>query len=207
MSLTWFTLGATGWLASEYAIHRFVGHGPLRRAPEGRERLTPKGIAAAFNVEHVAHHTDTSYFAPTSQKILAASVAIPVVGAALTPFVGVRRAVSFACGLTAMYGTYEFLHRRVHTHPPKNAYGRWLRKHHLLHHYKTPKMNHGVTTPLFDHLFGTLVPAEKVRVPRQSPPPWLIDPATGDLRAEYQADYELAPLPKKVAATPPRAEA
>ncbi len=203
MSLLWFSLGSATWIASEYAIHRFVGHGPLRAAPKGWGRLAPSGIAAAFNVEHVAHHTNTSYFAPTTHKLGAAAATIPTVTALMTPFVGLRRAASFGVGFSAMYGTYEFLHRRIHTHPPKNAYGRWLRRHHLLHHHKSPRMNHGVTTDLLDRVFGTLTPLEKVRIPWQSPPPWLVD-EKGAVRPEFADDYELsARRPERVGAQKP----
>ncbi|MBS2014324.1 MAG: sterol desaturase family protein [Deltaproteobacteria bacterium] len=191
MGIGFFLLGAMGWSASEYAIHRFVGHGPKRK-PAGSllAMLTPKGIAAEFNREHLAHHADPSYFAPTERKVLAAAAVLPVVVAAMSPLVGVRRAVAFGAGFTLAYGTYEFLHRRIHTHPPRNAYGRWLRRHHLLHHYKTPRKNHGVTSALWDHVFSTYTPKEKVRVTDRMAAPWLAD-ATGHLRQEHADDYEL----------------
>lgn len=191
MSMFWFALGGMGWMASEYAIHRFVGHGPGRTLPSSlRERLTPAGLAAAFNTEHVAHHKNTSYFAPTSQKLLAASVALPALGAALSPVLGVRRAAAFAGGFALTYGAYEVLHRRIHTHAPRGPFGRWARRHHLLHHHKTPKLNHGVTSPLFDHLFGTHQGAERVRVPAAAAPRWLVD-AKGEVLPRYQAEYEI----------------
>jgi len=179
-------------MASEYAIHRFVGHGKLRHAPKGWGRLAPSGLAAAFNVEHVAHHTNTQYFAPSSHKLLAATAVIPTLGAVLTPFVGPRRAVSFGVGFAVAYGSYELVHRRIHTHAPRNAFGRWARRNHLAHHYRSPRMNHGVTSPIFDRLFGTHTPTEKLRVPWQSPPLWLVDPGTGQVRPEYQGEYELS---------------
>lgn len=205
MSVLFFALGSAGWMASEYAIHRFVGHGPTKKMPARFvERLTPSGLAAAFNAEHVAHHADTSYFAPTSQKLLAATVAIPAIGAALTPFLGPRRAGSLALGFALTYGAYEVIHRRVHTHAPKGRFGRWARHHHLLHHHKTPKLNHGVTSPIFDHLFGTYQPAEKVRVPEAAAPRWLVD-ADGEVLPCYQAEYEI--VARKVARKQPSASA
>jgi hypothetical protein len=30
-----------------------------------------------------------------------------------------------------------------------------------------------------------------VKVPRQSPPAWLVDPATGEVRTAFAADYSL----------------
>lgn len=202
ISIPWFVLGGAAWTASEYVIHRFVGHGPKRTPKESvLERLTPSGLAAEFNREHLAHHTDPSYFAPTARKLAAAAAVIPTMGAVLTPFVGPRRAFSFALGFGAVYGAYEIAHRRIHTHAPTGSYGRWMRRHHLYHHHRTPRANHGVTTALWDRVFGTESDLEKVRVPRKTPPVWMVDPSTGEVRAEYAADYELVPRRAETATT------
>lgn len=196
MSIGWFLMGAAAWSASEYAIHRFVGHGPKRSPPSSLlARLTPAGLAAEFNREHLAHHTDPMYFAPTERKLLAAAAATPVMMSALAPIVGVRRAASFGAGFAVAYGAYEVLHRRIHTHPPRGAYGRWMRRHHLLHHYKTPRSNHGVTSSVWDIAFGTLIEKERVRIPERSAPVWLLD-AEGRVRPELADDYEIVPSGK-----------
>lgn len=173
---SWLVLGAASWSAAEYAIHRFVGHGPKRKRPASVfGRLGLAGLAYELNREHLAHHADPTYFAPTSRKVLAATVAIPAATLVLSPFVGLRRAASFGAGFAAAYGAYEVLHRRVHTHPPRGRYGRWIRRHHLAHHYKAPRANHGVTSPVWDHVLGTARPLEKIRVPSRSAPVWLRD--------------------------------
>jgi hypothetical protein len=187
-----FLSGALTWSASEYAIHRFVGHGPKRTRPAGLRRwLTPAGVAAAFNEEHLAHHTDPSYFAPTRQKVIAAVVVTGATAALGSIVVGPRRAVPFAIGLGSMYLGYEILHRRIHTHPPRGRYSRWMRLHHLYHHHKSPRQNHGVTSPLWDRIVGTEVEVhERLRVPRRAAAPWMVD-ASGELREELAGDYEL----------------
>ncbi|MBI2391172.1 MAG: sterol desaturase family protein [Deltaproteobacteria bacterium] len=187
-----FLAGALTWSASEYVIHRFVGHGRKRTRPRTiAAQLTPSGLAAAFNAEHLAHHADPSYFAPTSQKVAAAVVVTGTAAAVGSLLLGPRRGLSFAVGFGASYAAYEVLHRRVHTHPPRGRYGRWLRRHHLFHHHKTPRSNHGVTTPLWDRVFDTEVPvSERIRVPRRAAPPWMLD-ERGGLRPELAADYEL----------------
>lgn len=204
MSIGWFVLGAASWSASEYVIHRFIGHGP-KRAPVASllARLTPKGLAAEFNREHLAHHTDPMYFAPTERKVLAAAAAIPTIAGALLPVAGPRRATSFALGFATMYGAYEVIHRRIHTHPPKGPYSRWARRHHLYHHYKSPRANHGVTSPLWDHVFGTETPVGRIRVPRRSAPAWMMDD-DGEVKPAYAKDYELVGGPAP-AETAPRA--
>lgn len=187
-----FLAGALAWSASEYVIHRFVGHGPKRtRARALLARLSPSGLAAEFNAEHLAHHTNPSYFAPTSHKAVAAVLVTGAAAAVGSALLGPRRGVSFALGFGASYVGYEVLHRRVHTHPPRGPYGRWLRRHHLFHHHKAPRSNHGVTTPFWDRAFDTEVKVgERIRVPRRVAPPWMLD-ERGELRPEHAADYEL----------------
>lgn len=178
MPMGWFVVGAISWSASEYAIHRFVGHGPKRTPVRSLlARLTPAGLAAEFNRE---------------RKVVAAAVAVPLFTAALAPVLGVRRAASFGAGFALAYGAYEVLHRRIHTHPPRGPYGRWLRRHHLLHHSKTPRKNHGVTTPVWDLVFGTVSPKERLRVPQRTAPVWLAGD-DGNVRPELAADYEIVP--------------
>ncbi len=189
-SLVWLGLGGLAWSASEYAIHRFVGHGPKRTKPGRLGLLTPGGFAYEFNREHLAHHADTTYFAPTWRKAIAGTTAIAALTALGTPLLGPRRARAFALGFGGVYLAYEVMHRITHTRAPRTRYGRWVRRHHLLHHHKTPRQNHGVTSPIWDHLFGTDLPHEKVRIPRHVAPAWLVD-ARGEVKAEYASEYEL----------------
>ena len=48
-----------------------------------------------------------------------------------------------------------------------------------------------MTTPLWDHVFGTYQRPTIIRVPAQLCMAWLRDPATGEIRSEYAATYEL----------------
>ena len=190
-SLAAMALGAVGWNAAEYAIHRWVGHGPRRkRAATLLGRVTLSGLAGEFNSEHLAHHADPMYFAPSSHKALAAVVGVGMMGPVASALVGRRRGWSFALGFSAMYLAYEVLHRRVHTHPPSGPYGRWRRRHHLQHHHRSPRDNHGVTANVWDHVFGTAVPLQRVKVPRRQAPAWMLD-AEGEIKPEYVGDYEL----------------
>jgi hypothetical protein len=201
--------GALTWTASEYCLHRWVGHGPKRKRQPGIARMfTPMGFAEAFNEEHLAHHTDPMYFAPTSHKIAAVSFAAVAVSAGASCLFGPRRGLSYALGFALTYAGYEVLHRRIHTHPPKGPYGRWLRRHHLLHHYRSPRANHGVTTPLWDHVFSTLIPSDKatVRVQRRTAPAWMVDPNTQEIRPEFSDTYELVGSARSAGETARRTE-
>jgi hypothetical protein len=168
-----FAAGALSWSAAEYGLHRFLMH-----------ELRGKGLAS---VEHLEHHADVTYFSPTSKKLLSAAGTTAVAYPAVSAVAGRRTATAFTAGLLSMYATYEVLHRRAHTHPPRSAYGRWLRRSHLHHHFGAPRRNHGVTSPVWDRLLGTYDDPGVVTVPLRMAPEWLVD-ADGQVRAEYAGD-------------------
>ena len=169
--------GALTWTLLEYLIHRWMGH-------DRRFRRTP------FGVEHVRHHAEGNYFAPTWKKLVAAALFAGVlIGPALA--IGGTAGIAYVGGLIAFYGVYEWLHRREHTHPGFGPYGRFVRRHHFHHHFTDPRTNHGVTTPLWDLAFGTYRTPARIRVPQRLCMPWLVDPATGDVRADFAGTYEL----------------
>lgn len=172
-----FAAGATTWLLAEYLIHRFVGHAP--------------GARNDFSMEHRRHHAVGHYFAPARKKLLTVAPVVAAIGAGASLAVGPALGLAYTGGLAATYLLYEVLHRRLHTSPPRTAYGRWARRHHFHHHFEDPRSNHGVTTPLGDLFFATRARSARIRVPIRLAMPWLIDPQSGDVRAEHAADYEL----------------
>jgi sterol desaturase/sphingolipid hydroxylase (fatty acid hydroxylase superfamily) len=61
----------------------------------------------------------------------------------------------FFAGLVAGYVWYDLTHYYLHHAVPKTAVGKWMRKYHLVHHFQTPGVRYGITSPLWDHVFGT----------------------------------------------------
>lgn len=182
-----FAAGAATWSIAEYSLHRFAGHAPRQRKSEQKPGL----FDGDFGSEHQAHHTDTRYFTPTERKVKAAAVALGALGTLGSLAFGPRRALSFVAGFGITYASYEILHRRTHTHAPTGPYGRWARKHHLSHHFSNPATNHGVTSPIWDLVFGTYADHGKMRVPRRHAPLWLLDD-DGEVRPEYRDGYEVS---------------
>jgi sterol desaturase/sphingolipid hydroxylase (fatty acid hydroxylase superfamily) len=170
-----FLAGAGVWTLVEYALHRSLGHRGGAKNP--------------FTVEHLAHHADLTYFAPAWKKGLAACAVLGITSPLLVWFFG-GVGMSAAIGFVLMYILYEYIHKRLHTHPPLTRYGRWARRHHLYHHFKRPHFNHGVTTPVWDFAFRTLEVPPRIRVPRRNALAWMLD-ERGELRAEFEADFEL----------------
>jgi sterol desaturase/sphingolipid hydroxylase (fatty acid hydroxylase superfamily) len=175
-----FAAGIVTWWLLEYVLHRFVGH-----MPRGR---------SLFSREHRRHHAEGDYFAPSRTKAVSVAPVMAAVAAGLSFAVGPGPGLAFTAGLALQYLAYEVFHRRLHTHAPRTAYGRWARRHHFHHHFVNPKANHGVTTPLGDLAWGTLDPEQRIPVPERLAMAWLLDPETGDVAAPYQREYVLVRL-------------
>ena len=171
-----FLLGMFSWTFLEYVIHRWLGHDP-------RYRGNP------FGVEHERHHAEGNYFAPTPKKAALAALVAVLIGGPAAWLAGAHGAAAVG-GLLVMYGTYEVLHRREHTHAGIGGYGRWARRHHFHHHFVDPKTNHGVTTPLWDVLFRTYRTPGVIPVPAKLCMRWLLD-ESGAVRTEHAARYQL----------------
>ncbi len=162
--------GAFLWTLGEYLMHRFAMH-----------ELRGRGLASR---EHLRHHSDRDSLL---EKWPVAWTGIITVGVfALRPIGG----WALALGWIAGYGIYDVLHWRAHRRAPRNAYGRWVRKSHFHHHFHAPMRNFGVTTPLWDKVFGTYERPTVVRLPQRMAMVWLVD-ADGEQRPEFAEDYRV----------------
>jgi len=174
-----FAIGTVLWTFAEYLLHRFAMH-----------HLHGRGIMSR---EHLEHHVHSSWSFSVTHLLSWAGMLL--VGAVLWlplgwwmggPDAGISLGVGWAVG----YFFYEYQHMAAHLRGPKGRYGTWLRRHHFHHHFGHPMANHGVTIPLWDHVFGTHERPGKVRVPRRMALPWLVD-EHGELLPEHAADYLL----------------
>jgi sterol desaturase/sphingolipid hydroxylase (fatty acid hydroxylase superfamily) len=174
-----FGIGMMLWFTGEYLLHRFAMH-----------HLHGKGMMSR---EHLEHHVHSTW--RFSYTHLLSWTGVVVVGAAIWLPVGwlvhgTATGLLLAAGWAGGYAFYEFQHARSHLVPPRGRYGRWIRRHHLHHHFGRPMSNHGVSMPLWDHVFGTHEAPEQIRVPRRLALPWMLDDR-GDLLDEFTDDYVL----------------
>jgi sterol desaturase/sphingolipid hydroxylase (fatty acid hydroxylase superfamily) len=166
--------GCILWSFGEYALHRWVGHNPKNQSD--------------FADEHRTHHAQRFYFATARKKAMAV-VPLVSVGLTVATFCAGAPGAALVTGFAMAYIGYEFLHRRLHTHPPRGPIGRFLRRHHFAHHFNAPQSNHGVSSPVWDMVFGTLRAPGVIRVPEKHAMVWLVDPSNGDARPEFARDY------------------
>lgn len=130
-------LGWLSWSLVEYGIHGILAHRfqtPVSPLHWGHHR-TP---AAVF--------TSPLAWVPTALVLFAAAAAVA----------GSLPAAALLLGLLAGFFHYEYVHWRIHFREPRSDRERLLREHHLAHHFRNPRAYHGVTTRLWDRVFGTL---------------------------------------------------
>lgn len=142
-----FVLGLFFWTLLEYGLHRFVFH-----------RF--RGIIGSFHLEHHAAPRDRRYLFVRPPYAVAASVLlIALIWAVTRSFAQTTGLIS---GIWTGYAYYESVHFRVHFTASE---GRWIsaqRKRHFHHHFQDARRSFGVTTPLWDYVFGTRQ-AQKLR--------------------------------------------
>lgn len=147
------SIGVLSWTLIEYVLHRFIFHYSASSA------FGKKLLYAA----HLSHHeTPRATNRLFSSLILSLPIATAYLLLAWIVTGSLHAAALLFAGLTAGYLCYEWLHFQAHHRRPRLRLFRYLRKYHLLHHYQTPELRFGVTSPLFDVLMGTF---RRVRKP------------------------------------------
>ena len=175
--------GFVVWTFVEYAMHNFNGH-----QMKGRTN---------FSRDHLKHHAEEGYFAPVWAKVLRACLVIPLVFLLVLLALPWPLALAFTASFLGGHVLYEVVHYRLHFFVPGNAYMRWAARHHFAHHFNCPKHNHGVTTSLWDHVFGTYRSVEEVRVPRRLAMVWLVDQATEEVHPSFRDTFRLTGRPRR----------
>ncbi len=141
-----FVGGLLTWGLYEYAVHRWV----LHREPK------EDGFNLPGNVTHLRHHADPNSLERLNVQ-LSESVPVCVVYFLLAwGLAGSWQAATFLyTGLMAGYFFYEYLDYQAHHGTARSRFVRYFRKYHLQHHHYDATVRYGVTSPLFDYLFGT----------------------------------------------------
>lgn len=139
-----FLSGWLAWTLIEYLLHRVLFH-MRARTPAGRLRVF---------LLHGYHHTY-----PNDRMRLVAPPLMswpPAIVVALCYYAAFPTAwAPIFAGTAAGYVAYDWVHYYTHHFRPRRGVGRWLRRYHMLHHYDDSAAYFGVSSPLWDLVFGT----------------------------------------------------
>lgn len=131
----------------EYCLHRFAFH------------FIPKSKAGRLNhfLLHGYHHdfpNDPMRLVLPPIGIWPVAVVVSTIyyfafGAWFWPLLG---------GTSLGYILYDWLHYYTHHFNPKGGPGKWLKRYHMLHHFDSPHHRYGITSPIWDLVFGSYMP-------------------------------------------------
>lgn len=148
--LPWlFVAGMLTWTLTEYMMHRFAFHFPAK---------TPKGQKVIYTIHLVHHHyphDEDRLFQPPLVNVILASVFLGIFYLLMG-----HNAFYFTPGFVIGYILYSSMHYSIHKFKPPFPFLQKLWRHHTLHHYRCPDKAFGVSSPLWDYVFGTMPPKE-----------------------------------------------
>ena len=139
-------LGALAWTLIEYGLHRFLFHVNIPGA----------GIRRIVNSSHLEHHEDPRDAARILvQTAYALAVSAVVAGAVAAMCRDLFSTAGILAGIWAGFLYYESVHYRVHVTSANGPLVTRQRRAHFYHHFHDAGRCFGVTTPLWDYVFGT----------------------------------------------------
>lgn len=138
-------LGLFTWTFIEYSLHRFLFHFPAK---------SKAGKYFVF-LFHGLHHDDPNdptrlVFPPVPALLIFSLIflffSLFFQGAAL---------YLFTSGFLIGYLCYDYIHFATHHFKMTSRVGKFLKKYHLQHHHLQAPVKYGVSSPLWDFVFGT----------------------------------------------------
>ncbi|RYY29856.1 MAG: fatty acid hydroxylase [Chitinophagaceae bacterium] len=145
-----FVTGMLSWTLFEYIMHRFIFH---FMAEDAR---AAKIIYLIHGNHHEYPRDKERLFMPPLPSLILASAIFSVLYL-LGYIVNAERFVfSFFGGFVFGYLLYGSMHYAIHAFKPPFKWMKPLWRNHHLHHYKSDDYGFGVSTTLWDRVFGTM---------------------------------------------------
>lgn len=140
-----FFVGFIAFTWVEYNVHRYVFH--MKTYTELRNKIQ--------YLIHGVHHEfpkDKDRLAmPPLLSITLGTILLLLFRVIMGDFV-----FAFLPGFMVGYASYLSVHYLVHAYPPPKNFFKALWVNHSVHHYKDGEVVFGVSSPLWDYIYGTL---------------------------------------------------
>jgi len=139
-----FVLGILFWTLLEYLIHRYIFH------YEPKSRLGKR-------LHYIIHGVHHDYPNDARRLVMPPSISVPLAVLFYILFLLIfgHLAPGVFAGLVFGYVCYDMLHYATHHFPMKRGLWLWLKQYHLRHHYKDDDAGFGISSPIWDYVFGT----------------------------------------------------
>lgn len=138
--------GVLAWTLLEYFLHRWFFHKDPGDTFEGKLRQ--------FMVHGYHHEFPNDRMRLVAPLLLSGSLGIPI-GIAYYFAAGSYDWLAWFAGSITGYLAYDWTHYYTHHFSPTTRLGKFLRRYHMEHHYKDSDSHYGISSPLWDFVFGT----------------------------------------------------
>lgn len=145
MMVLMFVLGFLFLTLLEYVAHRYVFHMEPTNKVKAKIQYTVHGV----------HHEYPKDKDRLAMPPILAMLYVAIFFIVFRFFLG-EYVYAFVPGLLMGYATYLFVHFAVHAYQPPKNFLKILWVHHAIHHYKDSERAYGVSSPLWDYVFGTM---------------------------------------------------
>ena len=140
-----FVFGCIAFTWVEYNVHRFVFHMPTYN------KIRKKAQYIIHGVHHEFPKDKDRLAMPPLVSVTVATVLLLVFKVILGDLV-----FSFLPGFIVGYAGYLSVHYIVHAYQPPRNFFKVLWINHGTHHYKNGNIIFGVSSPLWDYVYGTM---------------------------------------------------
>ena len=140
-----FFIGLIAFTWVEYNMHRYVFH--MKVYTEVRKKLQ----YTIHGVHHEFPKDKDRLAMPPLLSITIATILLLLFKVAMGDFV-----FAFLPGFMVGYAYYLSVHYMVHAYPPPKNLLKALWVNHSVHHYKDGEVVFGVSSPLWDYIYGTM---------------------------------------------------
>lgn len=137
--------GLITWTLTEYLLHRFLFHYPAK------SRLGRWLVFLFHGVHHDAPRDRTRLVMPPAAAVLI----LACLWFLFSLFIPYPLIEPFIAAFVVGYLIYDYIHYATHHFPMKHPVLRFLKRYHMHHHYTSDEGRFGVSSPLWDIVFGT----------------------------------------------------
>lgn len=143
------------WTLAEYLLHRFLFH------YEPSQPWLQRVWYLIHGVHHEQPQCKTRLVMPPILSIPLAFTFYGLFSLVIGLIVGAPRWIGpLFSGFLTGYVMYDMTHYATHHLSMKWGFLKFLKRNHLLHHYQTPDDRYGISSPLWDYVFGTRPPKD-----------------------------------------------
>ncbi len=138
------------WSFLEYNMHRFVFH-YKPRSPR-QERI----VFLFHGIHHTQPQEKTRLVMPPVVSLPMAVILYVLYNALIGGLLGQAAWAQPLYAATMLgYLIYDLTHYATHHIPMRSGFLKALKRYHMLHHYRSPNARFGVSSPLWDYVYGT----------------------------------------------------